>query len=140
MHASSTPNGSNRALLRRRSPGKVPMAGAKLAGMMPTHSMPSPFGLVCSGIEKDAEPEQHLYGDGNLDRLPRGPWPDPTAHRSVAARHHSTPALCTAYNQRLRQLATRDEVYKLKVGVDLEKQLPNLKLLVAANCELDAGL
>jgi hypothetical protein len=52
----------------------------------------------------------------------------------------STPALCTAYNQRLRQLATRDEVYKLKVGVDLERQLPNLKLLVAANCELDAGL
>ena len=52
----------------------------------------------------------------------------------------STSALCTAYNQSLRQLATSDEVYKLKVGEDLERQLPNVKFRVAANCELDAGL
>ena len=52
----------------------------------------------------------------------------------------SASALCTAYNQSLRQLATSDEVYTLKVGEDLERQLPNVKFRVAANCELDAGL
>jgi hypothetical protein len=30
--------------------------------------------------------------------------------------------------------------YKLKVGAELERQLPNLKFLGAADCELDAGL
>ena len=52
----------------------------------------------------------------------------------------STPALCNAYNQSLRRLATSDEVYELKVGEDLERQLPNLKFFVAASCDLDAGL
>jgi len=51
-----------------------------------------------------------------------------------------TPALCSAYNQSLHRLATSDEVYELKVGEDLERQLPNLRFLAAANCDLDATL
>lgn len=52
----------------------------------------------------------------------------------------ATPALCTAFDESLRRLATSDEVYELKVGEDLERQLPNLKFLVAGHCDVDAGL
>ena len=52
----------------------------------------------------------------------------------------ATPALCAAYDQGLRRLSQSDEVYELKVGEDLERQLPNLKFLAAANCDLETGL
>jgi hypothetical protein len=52
----------------------------------------------------------------------------------------ATPALCTTYDQALRRLATSDEVYEVRVGEDLERQLPNLKFLAAENCGLEAGL
>jgi hypothetical protein len=52
----------------------------------------------------------------------------------------ATPALCAAYDEALRRVGMSDEVYHLLVAKDLERQLPNLKFLAAANCDLEAGL
>ena len=71
-----------------------------------------------------------LLGDGGIRQL-GALW-----QLDIAA----TPPLCAAYDQALRRLATRDEVYDMRVGEDLERQLPNLKFLAAANCDLEAGL
>lgn len=52
----------------------------------------------------------------------------------------ATPALCAAYDEALRRVGMSDEAYHLLVARDLERQLPNLKFLAAANCDLEAGL
>ncbi len=51
-----------------------------------------------------------------------------------------TPALCAAYDRALHQLATTDEPYEAIVGEQLERQLSNIKFLLAADCDLASGL
>ena len=51
----------------------------------------------------------------------------------------ATPALCRAYDAALRRLVTSDE-FDWTVSERVEGQLPNIKFLVAAHCDLDAGL
>jgi hypothetical protein len=51
-----------------------------------------------------------------------------------------TPALCTAYDRALHQLATTDDPYEAMVGEQLERQVPNIKFLLAADCGLKSGL
>jgi hypothetical protein len=51
-----------------------------------------------------------------------------------------TPALCSAYDRALHRLATTDDPYETVVGKQLERQLPNVKLLLAADCDLASSL
>ena len=50
-----------------------------------------------------------------------------------------TPALCAAYDRALVRLATTDEPMESEVGGWLEQQLPNIKILLAADCDLANG-
>jgi hypothetical protein len=52
----------------------------------------------------------------------------------------ATPALCTAYDRALAQLAATDEPIESEVGKQLERQLPNIKFFRAAHCDLATGL
>ncbi len=52
----------------------------------------------------------------------------------------ATPVLCAAYDRALHRLATTDDPYEAVVGEQLERQLPNVKFLVAADCDLASGL
>jgi len=52
----------------------------------------------------------------------------------------ATPALCVAYDRALYRLATTDEPYEAVVGEQLEQQVPNIGFLLAAHCDLSAGL
>jgi hypothetical protein len=51
----------------------------------------------------------------------------------------ATPALCNAFDAALRKDATK-EGPNWNVGEELERQLPNMKWLVAEHCRLDAGV
>ncbi len=51
-----------------------------------------------------------------------------------------TPVLCTAYNQALYGLATTDEPFEARIGEQLERQLSNIRFLVAGGCDLSSGL
>jgi hypothetical protein len=51
-----------------------------------------------------------------------------------------TPALCAAYDRALHQLAMSDDPYEAMVGEQLERQLPNVKFFLAADCDLASGL
>ena len=51
-----------------------------------------------------------------------------------------TPALCAAYDRALNKLAATDDPYDAMVGKQLDRQLPNIKFLLAGHCDLDAGL
>jgi ABC-type amino acid transport substrate-binding protein len=50
-----------------------------------------------------------------------------------------TPALCTAYDRALHRLATTDDPFEAMVGEQLERQVQNLKFLLAAHCDLAAS-
>jgi hypothetical protein len=52
----------------------------------------------------------------------------------------ATPALCTAYNHALYKLSTTDEPYEATVGEQLEQQLPNIRFLLADDCDLSSSL
>jgi hypothetical protein len=52
----------------------------------------------------------------------------------------ATPALCAAYDRALYRLATTDEPFEAVVGEQLEQQLSNIDFLLAAHCDLSAGL
>jgi hypothetical protein len=52
----------------------------------------------------------------------------------------ATPTLCAAYDRALTRLAATDEPIESEVGKELERQLPNIKFLLAAHCDLTAGL
>ena len=52
----------------------------------------------------------------------------------------ATPALCEAFGAALLKEATGQPSYDFNVGEDLERQLPNMKWLVGAHCNLDDGL
>jgi hypothetical protein len=52
----------------------------------------------------------------------------------------ATPTLCAAYDRALRQLATTDDPFEAMVGEQLERQVPNIKFLLAAGCDLKSGL
>lgn len=47
-----------------------------------------------------------------------------------------TPALCRAYDDALHRLATSDEPYEAVVGEQIERQMPNIKFLLTARCDL----
>lgn len=51
-----------------------------------------------------------------------------------------TPTLCMAYDRALYRLAATDDPYEALVGEQLERQLPNIKFLLAAHCDLASGL
>jgi hypothetical protein len=71
-----------------------------------------------------------LLGEGQIQRL-AGLW-----RFDLAA----TPPLCAAYDNALKTVATSDEPMEETVGDALEKQLPNIKHLLIAHCDLSAGL
>ena len=52
----------------------------------------------------------------------------------------ATPALCTAYDHALTRLAASDEPIESEVGKQIERQLPNIKFLLGAGCDLASGL
>ena len=52
----------------------------------------------------------------------------------------ATPALCVAYDRALTRLAATDEPIELEVGKQIEWQLPNIKFLLGAGCDLASGL
>jgi hypothetical protein len=52
----------------------------------------------------------------------------------------ATPALCAAYDRALTRLAATDEPIESEVGKEIERQLPNIKFLLAATCDLASGL
>ena len=51
-----------------------------------------------------------------------------------------TPALCAAFDRALHQRAITDDPYEAMVGEQLERQLPNVEFLLAADCDLASGL
>jgi hypothetical protein len=71
-----------------------------------------------------------LLGAGQIQRL-ADLW-----RFDVAA----TPPLCAAYDNALKHVATSDEPMEGTVGEQLEKQLPNIKHLLVAHCDLSVGL
>jgi hypothetical protein len=52
----------------------------------------------------------------------------------------AAPSLCEAFGAALLKDVTEQTEYDFSVGEDLELQLPNLKWLVGAHCNLDDGL
>ena len=52
----------------------------------------------------------------------------------------ATPALCVAYDRALTRLAATDEPIESEVGKQIERQLPNIKFLLGAGCDLASGL
>jgi hypothetical protein len=52
----------------------------------------------------------------------------------------AVPALCAAYDDALRKAAETTDRYDWNVGENLERQLPNIKFLVAGGCGLNGGL
>jgi hypothetical protein len=52
----------------------------------------------------------------------------------------ATPPLCAAYDRALTRVASSDEPMESTIGEQLEKQLPNIQHLLAAHCDLAAGL
>ncbi|GEM_PF-2047664 len=52
----------------------------------------------------------------------------------------ATPALCAAYDRALKQIAATDGEMEMIVGERLKRQTPNIEFLLAANCDLSAGL
>jgi hypothetical protein len=72
-----------------------------------------------------------LLGNGQIERLAEL-W-----RLELAA----TPALCVAYDRALHQLATTDDPYVANGRAQkLERQLPNVRFLLAAGCDLVSGL
>ena len=70
-----------------------------------------------------------------LDNLPIGRLADLWQFDLAA-----TPALCAAYDRALTRLAATDEPIESEVGKQIEWQLPNIKFLLTANCDLASGL
>jgi hypothetical protein len=52
----------------------------------------------------------------------------------------ATSALCMAYDHALTRLAATDEPIESEVGKQIERQLPNIKFLLAGGCDLASGL
>lgn len=52
----------------------------------------------------------------------------------------ATPELCAAYDRALQRIAADDGEMEMIVGERLQRQVPNIKFLLAKNCDLSAGL
>jgi hypothetical protein len=52
----------------------------------------------------------------------------------------ATPELCAAYDRALQKIATSDDDLEMVIGERLKSQAPNIKFLLAKNCDLSVGL
>jgi hypothetical protein len=109
-------------------------------------------------------PDSSLWDYFNPDHMPRGRWEQAVAGaRRVKSRQadsemllqevklywlrelwrldlDATPALCQAFGAAPLKQASADPDYDFNVAEDIEVQLPNMKWLAAARCDLDDGL
>jgi hypothetical protein len=52
----------------------------------------------------------------------------------------ATPALCAAFDRALGRIAASDDDIEMAIGERLKSQIPNIKFLIAKNCDLSTGL